>query len=179
MFTHLYVSHEDAEKLFKALAPPRKEQGRQTVGASLDEHFKRFTQIYLEQLDATMEKGKPSPLSVYQKPVDLSESFVVKFRRFLPTLPDQFAELDIGKYVAELVRTNCAPTKARAGYYEDGLNGFCALVEHVAAQKPDKKPLPLYVHNITLSGLSLEHVHKWNRDLSQGELERLLVHAFE
>ena len=171
MYTHLHVSTTDADKLFTAFA--RKPLGPGEFGAvteaTLALHFAQYSQTYLDKLGATLEEDRSTGL------------FVLKFREYLAHLPQELFDMKIEVVKAEIVRFNSAPTRARAGYYENKKVGFTAVVERVFPTKHDqyKKPIQLYVQNITVSGPSLSAVQDFNTKVSTGSYNRFLVNAFE
>lgn len=171
MYTHLYVSHEDADRLFIAFAPKPLGPGEcgAVTEATLDEHFSKYGQTYLAKFDATLEQDR------------VNARYVLKFRQYLAHPPRELVDIQITVIQAEIVRFNSAPTKAKAGYYENPANGFSATVERVFPTQHDqyKKPIPLYAQNITVCGPTLEAVQDFNTRLSAGWWKRFLVNAFE
>ncbi len=170
MYTHIYTVRADAEKLFRELA--RKPLGPGETGlvthATFNEHFTAFAVTYLDKLGAQLE-------------INRDGLFTLKFRRYLAHLPREFYDLEIQVTRAEIVRFNSAPTRARAGYYENPKTGFTATVERVFPTQDAryKNPAPVYVQNITVSGPSLGKVQEFNTKLSEGSYGRFLVNAFE
>ncbi len=171
MYTHLYVSKLGAEELFKAFArkPLKTGEAGPVTGATFQAHFSQYGATYLAKLPAGLE------------PVYSEDLFVLKFREYLAHMPLELVDMSIEVLKAEIVRFNSAPTKARAGYYENPKIGFRATVERVFPKQRDKykKPAPLYAQNITVSGPSLAVVQEFNSKLSMGAWNRFLVNAFE
>lgn len=171
VYTHLYINRNDARKLFDAFAPKPLKDGQ--FGAvtlpSFDAHFSEFRGTYLSKLGAMLEHERAE------------EMFVLKFDHYLARVPAELDKLEVIVVKAEIRRYNSAPTKARAGYYEDRQTGFYATVERVFPTQRDQhtKPAPLYAQNIIVSGHSLADVQKFNTNLSCGFYARFLVNAFE
>lgn len=171
MDTNLFISRDDAEKLFTSFArKPLKdgECGFVTL-ATLDEHFSEYSQTYLDAIGAQLE-------IVYQKGL-----FVLRFDDYLAHIPRKLNEIDVSIAQAEIKRLNSAPTKARAGYYEDTVTGFAATVERTFPIQHIyyRKQAPLYAQNITVVGPSLAKAQEFNSKLSCGFFNRFLVDAFE
>ena len=171
MFTHLYVTRDDAGNLFKEFASKPLSEGQSGVvtRATLDAHFAEFGETYLRELGAALAAVPSEGL------------FVLKFGKYLAHLPQEFARLEVLVVRAEILRMNSALTQARAGYYEDTESGLIATVERVfpTTQRQDKGLTPLYVQNIMVSGPSLSRVQDFNTGLSCGHYEHFLVNAFE
>ena len=171
MYTHIYVGKADAERLFKEFARKSLKPGETgtVTRATLDAHFAEFGMTYLPRLAAELEVERSKEL------------YVLKFRKYLAHLPQEFAGMEIEVVKAEIVRFNSAPTGARSGYYENPKSGFIATVERVFPTQNDQymKPAPLYAQNITVSGPSLAAVQEFNSKLSMGAYSRFLVNAFE
>ncbi len=167
MYTHLYVSYTDAERLFKKFG--RKPLGPGESGcvtrSTLDEHFSEFGMTYIDRLDASLEPDRTD------------DTFVLKFSKYLPHVPRELVEMGIKVLRVEMVRYNSAPTSARAGYYES-LTGFTATVENVVSTQNGKR-VGAYAQNITLTGPSLMAAQQFNSQLSEGGSNHLLVNAFE
>lgn len=173
MYTHVYVSHKDAERLFATFAPKPPGPGEWGVVTepTLEKHFARFSQTYLDKLAALLEDVRSKDL------------FVLKFNDYLPYLPTELVDMEIEPVKVEIVRMNSAPTKARAGYYEVPSKGLTASVERVFptqyTNNGPRKMAPLYVQNIRVSGPSLKAAQEFNSKLSMGFYARSLVNAFE
>lgn len=171
MYTHLYINRENAEKLFKEFA--RKPLGPGENGlvtrATLGEHFTEFTQTPLAKLGTALE-SEPS-----------RGRFVLKFDRYLPSMPRELVELGVEPVEVSIVRFNSAPIKARAGYYADPKSGFTATVDRICPRQilNGSCTTPLYAMNIFVSGPTLEAAQEFNSQLSGGSYNRFLVNAFE
>ena len=160
MYTHLYVSKADAEKLFAKLE-------RKPLG--FDAHFRLTTSTYLVMLGATLEIAPPKGL------------FVLKFGGYLAHLPQALVDMKIEIIEAEIVRINSEPTRARPGYYESPEDGITATVERVITTTLYGNTLfaPSCADNMTVCGPSLSSVQTFNSELSTGDCDRFLVHGFE
>lgn len=171
MFTHLFITHDDAETLFIAYGrrPLKEGESGAVTLDTLDEHFAQFSQTYIDRLGAQLELDHTSG------------HFILKFREYLADLPIELYGLDIDPVRAEIRRLNNAPVKAKAGYYEDEKSGFSATIERVFPQGHGHFPnmSPAYVQNITVSGPTLRLVQEFNTKLSIGSYNRFLVNAFE
>lgn len=171
MYTHLYVTPENAERLFDAFA--RKPLGLGESGAltlpSFAEHFSKLPITYLADLGASLERSRPNKL------------FFLQFNDYLAHMPQALIDLEIEPVKVEIRRFNSAPTKARAGYYEDTARGFSATVERIFPIQQDQsgRPVPLYAQNIVVSAPTLKAVQEANSKLSMGHWNRFLVNAFE
>lgn len=171
MYTHLYVTPENAEKLFDAFA--RKSLGLGESGAvthaSFEKHFNDFPVTYLADLGASLERSRPNKL------------FFLQFSDYLAHTPQALLDLEIEPVKVTIRRFNSAPTKARAGYYEDVARGFSATVERIfpIQQDQSRRPVPLYAQNIVVSAPTLKAVQEANTKLSLGQWNRFLVNAFE
>lgn len=167
MFTNVFVTPEDAETLFEAFK--RKEGDGATVLETFERHFAIYASTHLRDLEAILE-------------IKRGEGYFLNFKTYLPRLPQLLTEMGINPVKVQIVRFNHAPTKARAGWYENPAKGMEALVERVApAQHTNyRKPIaPLYAQNITVSGPSLKAAQEFNTRLSCGDYHRFLVNAFE
>lgn len=171
MYTHLLISKSDSEIVFLAMAKKPLKPGEcgAVTEATLEEHFAKFSQTYMEQIDAILEK------------LTHRDCFVLKFRRYLTEVPTKLIDLKVEVLAAEIVRYGSAPTRAIAGYYSDPKAGMTAIVERVF---PDQRvnsriPEPLYAQHITVTGRSLADVRKFNAALSQGHCNRHLVDRME
>lgn len=170
MYTHVFVSPEDAKLLFIAFArrPLRPGEVGVVTGATLEEHFAECSQTYLAKLAAMLEQVRSEDL------------FVLKFDRYLPHLPVELLDMGIVPAKVEIVRFNSAPTSARAGYYEVSSEGLTATVERIVPTQHDRsKPAGVYAQNIRVSGPSLEAVQEFHSKLCEGLHARALVNAFE
>lgn len=171
MYTRLFVTHDDAEKLFINFGRKPLEDGESGVEtlATLDEHFNVYLQSYLDTLGATLEIDRREGL------------FVLNFDRYLAHVPPEIKVSGVSVVRAEIKRFNSAPTKARAGYYEDSTTGFSATVERTFPAQHDhyRKSVPLYAQNIVVAGPSLTDAQEFNSKLSCGFFNRFLVNAFE
>ncbi|HMI09970.1 MAG TPA: hypothetical protein VK497_06250 [Candidatus Saccharimonadales bacterium] len=168
VYTHLSIDKDDAATLFDALASKPGEFGAVTR-ATLDLHFADFCEVYFGALDASMWVER------------VGGRFSLRFNRYLPHMPELLLEREVKIVQAEIRRINSAPTKARAGYYEDRSMGFFAFVERVCPnlQNSYKTSVPLYAQNITVGGPSLAKAQMFNSKLSCGHYGRFLVNAFE
>lgn len=164
MYTHVYVSSDDAERLFAAFKGKDKPE-------SFENYIDSYNMCFLPKLGAQLEIVRSSGL------------FVLKFDHYLPHLPADLINMEIVPVKVEIIRMNSAPTKARAGYYAVPSKGLEATVERIfPTQSSDKrrKPVaPLYAQNIRVTGPSLAKVQEFNSKLSMGFYTRALVNAFE
>ena len=171
MYTHLYFTPEDAKRLFEAYArkPLRPGESGAVTEATFEGHFRQYLQTYLDPIGAVL------------KIVRHEELFVLKFNDYLSRMPKLIANMGISPVRAEIVRFNSAPTRARAGFYEDSKSGFSARVERVFPEQNThyRKSAPMYAQNIRVSGPSLEAVQRFNTRLCSGDYGRFLVDAFE
>ena len=173
MYTHLHITDDDARTLFTEYARRAWDTRPGAVThATLEEHFDEFSMTHLRKLGANLEQD-------YQ-----SGTFVLKYNHYVPHLPQELAQHGIVPVSAEIVRFWNAPTKARAGYYEDAKLGFTAIVERVFPEQRtgynNRTPIePLYAQNIRVSGPSLAAVQEYNTKLCTGAYNRFLVNAFE
>ncbi|MBH2007414.1 hypothetical protein I8H83_02330 [Candidatus Saccharibacteria bacterium] len=171
MFTHLFVTHDNAEKLFTNFAKETFEgDGCDLVAPeTFDEYFEAYGQTYLNAIGAMLE-------IVHQK-----DLFVLRFDGYLAHVPQKLNEIDVSIAQAEIKRFSSAPTKARAGYYENAATGFVATVERTFPTQHlyYRKQVPLYAQNITVTGPSLADAQDFNTKLSCGFFKRFLVNAFE
>jgi hypothetical protein len=171
MYTHLYINHENAEKLFKKFAPKPLKSGQSglVTMATFGEHFAKYSQTPLVKLGTALE-SEPS-----------RGRFVLKFDRYLPSMPQELVELGVEFIEVSIVRFNSAPIKARAGYYADPKSGFTATVDRICPRQilNGSCTTPLYAMNIFVSGPTLEAAQEFNTKLSGGSYNRFLVNAFE
>ena len=171
MFTHLFTPNEDAALIFDILGrkPLRPGQAGAVTEATFGRHFDLYSQTYIDSIDAILEVD------------NAGNRFALKFRRYLAHVPQPLIDLRVRIIGAEIVRFNSAPTKARAGYYENEKDGFTATVErsYPAPHDLPKVPVLSYVQNITVGGPNLAAVREFNTKLSTGAYNRFLVDAFE
>jgi hypothetical protein len=181
VYTHLYVAPADAKKLFLAFARKPLQPGQSGVVTreSFEEHFDEFSMTYLPKLEAALHEDSAT------------DGFVLKFGRYLAELPSELVDLEVVPTMAEIVRMNSAPTRARAGYYKAPRLGCSATVERIRATKPvtpsreNRLVLEVLVdtllnaQNIWVYGPTLEAAQKFNSKLSTGSTRRFLVNAFE
>jgi hypothetical protein len=176
VYTHLVVAKESAEKLYPMVLEGAAYIGERqireagdVVGETLDSHFHEYGIAYLKRPGCSMELDSSTGM------------YVLKFRDYLPEVPQMLMELQIEIVGAEIVRFQSAPTKARAGFYHWRGHEATATVERVFPTQNDqyKKPAPVYAQNITVKASSLAEVIEFNSKLSQGHFNRFLVDAWE
>lgn len=170
MFTHLYVSEADAKRLFEAFAPKPLAPGQfgAMTEATFERHFELYSSTHLGKLGASLDSEEPEGC------------YALKFREYVAHMPRELVDMGIELLRAEILRYHSAPTKARAGYYEDPASGFTATVERFfPTQAVSNNPVPLYAQNIRVSGPSLKAAQEFNSKLSSGSFNRFLVNAFE
>jgi hypothetical protein len=162
MYTHLFITKEDAERLHNTFVYkpiPRAEIGLLT--RPFKEHFRVYTEVYIDVLEANMRIDKAHG------------GFVLEFGRYIPCLPGPLEELNIVPVLAEIRRFNNAPTRAPAGYYEDRQYGLYATIEEVVPSGGS-----VCAQNLVVSAPSLEDVQDFNERLSKGECRNLLKRMF-
>ena len=176
MYVHLLVTPESADKLYPyatemaaTVGSKRVRASGVVVGTDLMDHFNQYSQAYLHRLDCSMELERRSGL------------FSLRYREYLPEVPAELVKMGIKIVGAELIRSQSAPTKARAGFYRWPQRNATATVERVFPTQHDqyKKPIPLYAQNIHIQGMSLKDVQEFNSKLAQGHFNRFLVAAWE
>lgn len=167
MYTNLYVTREGAEKLYDMFAVlPWGEGG--SLPSSIDQYVRKHGQVHMPKLGTTMYEDKASGL------------FSLGYSYYLPHVPAGIAQANVSIVKAEIVRSNNAPTKARAGYYEDVRKGFSATVERtLSSNSTNNRAVPLYAQHLKVVARTLEEAQSYNTKLSTGYLNRLLVNAFE
>ncbi len=177
MFTHLYISHAEARRFFERFAWKPDSHGV-TMRSTLDAHFADFSEAGLSRL------GYGTRLNRDKGPEDL---FVIKFRDYLPHMPEEILDMRLRVVMAEIVRPRSAPTQARAGYYEHKPIKFNATIERIIPEQwkqtgnsvSTELSAPLYAQNIRVVGPSLAKVQEFNSKLSYGTFAYYLVNAFE
>ena len=177
MFTHLHISHAEARRLFECFAWKPNPRGT-VMRETLDQHFAEFSQAGLSRL------GYATNLERDNGPDGL---FVIKFRDYLPHMPQEIVDMKLKVLKAEIVRPRSAPTQARAGYYEHKPIKFSAVVERIIPEQWKQlgssvstvPVVPLYAQNIRVIGPSLAKVQEFNSKLSYGEFAHYLMNAFE
>lgn len=174
MFFHIYVTNDDAKRLFVAFArkPLKPGECGPMTQPTFELEFAQCLQTHLDKLGAQLEI------------VRSADMFVLKFNRYLPRLPVELIDMEIVPVKVEIVRFNSAPTKARAGYYEFERTGLTAVVERIYPVQREmdgraKKGVPLYAQNIWVTGPTLAAALEHHSKLSMGSYARHMVNAFE
>lgn len=187
MYTHIYVTPDDAERLYDLLS----DSSLTTRGFSYSRKS-TFQDHFIGQMTARLPA-----LEMTVQAVRDGQIFKLVYKDYLPKMPDGIIDLGITPVKAEIVRMANAPTRARAGYYANESLGLVATVENVfpasenlhgdhrlvaqAHHDTNKRTTTLryYAQNIRVSGPTLEAAQEFNSSLSQGFFNRFLVHPFE
>lgn len=169
MYTHLLISTEDAEKVFNARLGDTGAEILQPHGKTFEKHFRAEEDLWIQRLHARLAA------------VPAESCFELQFGEYLSEVPALLDELGVTILRAEIRRFNNAPTKARAGYYEDPKRGLRATVERVvvASDRRHADRAPLYAQNLIVSGPTLAAVQEFNSNLSMGSYGRFRIHSFE
>lgn len=176
MYTHLPINRKWASVLYPwaiegaaQLGDTKLRDYGVIMGVNLDDHFARYGQAFIRRLGCAMEFERTTSL------------FSLRFRKYLPEVPQALQCMGIEIVGAEIVRFQSAPTRARAGFYHWTPRNATATVERVFPTQHDqyKKPIPLYAQNIHVRAQSLKDAQEFNSKLSQGHFNRFLVDPWE